>query len=353
MKIILALLLFVLPCLVFAAPPADQGYTLTWSDEFNGAGIDANTWSFDTGCTYDDSYEYYSPGKNVFVENGAAVLEARKEPVRQRCGNYYTSCKMNTMGKAEFKYGYMEIRMKSPKGDGPVPEIWMMGSNYSYVAWPTCGEIDLCIERTGSQLYNGTPGDNCFVSSCDFSHGPGTADYRYLQHDYSECLCDDYHLYAIEWDSLKIQYFFDDQKFWEYDSICQSVNFATFHQPFFFIANITIGGSYQGNVIDTTIFPQRMYIDYIRVYQKSTPVINTRQKRTLPELALFNSSRAGLKVYDLQGRFVGDLSGLSGMTEHDGVLFVKAVKSRVPQGVSIAAVSSAGQFINEKVVIRK
>lgn len=336
----------------FAAPPSSQGYALTWSEEFNGAVIDINTWSFDTGCTYDDTYEYYSPGKNVTIENGAAVLEARKEPIRQRCGNYYTSCKMNTMGKAEFKYGYFEIRMKSPKGQGLVPEIWMMGSNLPQVAWPACGQIDFYDQRTGPQLYNGTPGDNCFTATCNFKGISGSADYNYKQYNHTECLCSDYHLYAIEWDSLKIQYFFDGNKFWEYDSICQSVNFATFHQPFFFVVNITVGGAYQGYFIDTTIFPQRMYIDYVRVYQKSTQVNVNSQKHATKGMTLANPSQTQLKVYNLQGRLIVDYTNrVTNMKPGENV--IKGVASDLPIGIYAVRFFDGAKTVSEKLVIQK
>jgi hypothetical protein len=96
-----------------------------------------------------------------------------------------------------------------------------------------------------------------------------------------------------------------------------------------------------------------MLIDYVRVYQKSTQVINTQRKHAIFVSALFNSSRHNVKLYDIKGRFVGGFSGLSSLTEHNGVLFAKAGKSNIPQGVYIAAISNARHFVNEKVVVRK
>jgi beta-glucanase (GH16 family) len=348
MKIIPALLLFALPCLVFAAPP--DGYSLKWSDEFDGTALDTNNWSFDTtwGMFADVNYKYYTNGLNLTLENGSAVLWAKKERFK---GYDYTSCFINTRAKKEFMFGYMEAKIRTPHGRGLWPAFWMLGSNYNTAGWPVCGEIDLYEQRTGPQLYNGTPGDNCFNATCFFNGASGLPSYNAKQFNDTECLCNDYHLYAIEWDSLGIKYFFDGTLFWEYDTINASSNVATFHQPFYIIANIDIGNL--AGPIDTTVFPQRMYIDYVRVYQKSTPAISSQQKHTIPDGALLYSSHANLNLYDLQGRFVGDFSNLFRLVKYDEGLFVNAVKSRVPQGVYLARISMGRHIVNERLVVKK
>jgi beta-glucanase (GH16 family) len=251
--------------------------------------------------------------------------------------------------------------------------VWLLGASINHgVAWPTCGEMqiyeqrpsDTIVQAHAPQPVPATIGDNEFIASCHYGI-TGAPSSHTCQHNYSTCLCDGYHKYGLLWDSTHVEYYFDDTLYWGPDfPIMNGTNFGTpsinlpentvaFHSPFYWIINVAIGGNYQGQNIDRAIFPTKMLIDYVRVYQKSTQVINTQQKRTLPDAALLNSSKAGLKLYDLQGRFVGDFSGLFGLTEHDGVLFAKAVKSNVPQGIYLARISDGRHFINERLVIKK
>src|SRR5271157_2130991 len=290
----------VLTCIVFiasASPP--PGYSLVWSDEFNGITLDTNTWSFDTGSSWSPGAEYQIyTGNNLTIENGAAVLWVKHE----KHGYYnYTSCQMNTRGKKEFKYGYIEVRLKAPYGNGPWAAFWMMGSDIRVGYWPYSGEIELYEQRTGTAGFSTDPGDSAYKVSCDYASASGGPIYNTQRYNYTDCLCNNYHLYAIEWDSLGIKYYFDDNKFWEYDSINLSNNVASFHQPFYFIANVELDGP-----VDSTIFPQRMSIDYVRVYQKGTQTVATPPKRTLENMTLPNPSEAQLKVYNLQGRLIAD-----------------------------------------------
>jgi hypothetical protein len=162
-----------------------------------------------------------------------------------------------------------------------------------------------------------------------------------------------------------VEYYFDDTLYWGTNyPIVNGTNFGTpsinlpentvaFHSPFYWIINIAIGGNYQGQNIDRAIFPTKMLVDYVRVYQKSTPVISIRQKRTLPNAALLNSSQASLKLYNLQGRFMGDYSGLFRLVKYDVGLFVNAVKSGIPQGVYFARISDGRRFVNETLLVKK
>jgi beta-glucanase (GH16 family) len=276
------LVCFILGTSLHASPPA--GYGLFWSDEFDGTAIDTNTWNFDTGRGTpvgwgNQEWEYYAQ-KNGTIESGAAVLVAQKETVSGPWSSgavpNYTSCRMTTKGKKSFKYGYIEVKLKAPQGDGLWPEFWTLGNSYSggLVGWPECGEMDLYNQRTGNWLTNGTVGDNFFMGTCFFKGASGTS-YNSKGHVYTDALSHDYHLYAVLWDSTLVEYYFDDQVYWsrtQTPSINQPSNFAAFHNPHFFLMNIAIMGNYVSGAtsLKDSILPQKMYIDYVRVYQRST-----------------------------------------------------------------------------------
>jgi beta-glucanase (GH16 family) len=375
MKNIIAMILFALPCFVFALPPAAAGYGLAWSDEFNGASLDTvNNWNYDTGMVYCCEQESYHRAC-VTVENGNLVIWSKLNTY----GGYspYASGRIDTHDKKTFTYGYFEVRMITPVGQVSGPglwsSVWLLGNSIQHgVGWPACGEMELYDQRPSNAVVPANApqpvpaiiGDNEFIASCHYAGVTGGPSYHQLQRNYSTCLCDGYHTYGLLWDSTQVKYYFDDTLYWGPDyPIVNGVNFGTpsitlpentvaFHSPFYWIINVTVGGNYQGQNIDKAIFPTKMLIDYVRVYQKSAPVATTQQKRTLPNAALLNSSQANVKLYDLQGRFVGDFSGLPGMTEHDGSLFVNAVKSNIPQGVYLARISNGRHFVNERLVIK-
>ena len=275
------LVCFVLGTSLYASPPA--GYDLFWSDEFDGTAIDTNTWNFDTGRGTpvgwgNQEWEYYAQ-KNGTIENGAAVLVAQKETVSGPWSSgstpNYTSCRMFTKGKKSFKYGYIEVKLKAPQGDGLWPEFWTLGNSYSggLVGWPACGEMDLYDQRTGNWVTNGTVGDNFFIGTCHFAAPGGGASYNSKGYVYTDALSHDYHLYAVLWDSSFVEYYFDNQVYWsrtQTPSINQPNNFTAFHNPQFLLMNIAIMGSYVSGVtsLKDSILPQKMYIDYVRVYQR-------------------------------------------------------------------------------------
>jgi len=335
----------IIACLVFAAfadPPAGKGYVLTWSDEFDGVALDTNTWTMDTCCSGGAQYQTFTD-HNVTIENGAAVLWAKHE----KHGYYdYTSSWIETIGKREFKYGYFEVRLKAMYGNGPWAAFWMMGSDFHRVSWPACGEIELYDQRTGTRN-NTYPGDSAFKVSCDFASASGGPLYNTAQYLYTDCLCSDYHMYAIEWDSTAIKYFFDGNKIWEYDSINESYNFSSFHQPFFFNVQVTLNPP-----LDTSIFPQKMYIDYVRVYQKSTQVKASPQKSTSKIFTLSNPSQARLKVYDLQGRLIADYTD---RVRHlkSGENVMKGIASDLPIGIYVTRLFDGVKTVSEKLVVQK
>jgi beta-glucanase (GH16 family) len=295
------------PLSVFPEPPS--GYYLLWSDEFNGTSLDTTIWTFDTG-TGENGWgngekEYYTKGANLEFANGAMAIVAKKE---DKSGMSYTSSRIHSQGKKEFKYGYFEVKLKSPEGKGLWPAFWMLGADFNNpTKWPVCGEAEIFETLTGPNGYNGL-GDNAFIGTCHHPNPDGTGvKYNTGKYTYTEKLSLKYHLYAIKWDKTSIQYFFDGNKFWEY-SITASY-LTMFHQKFFFIANVAVGGNYQGDNIDNSIFPQKMYIDYIRVYSdQPVNVVSTPASPVQGAMSLAHPATARLIVYNVHGKRIGDFS---------------------------------------------
>jgi beta-glucanase (GH16 family) len=349
MKNIFPIFLLVIPCLLIASPPADKGYVLAWSDEFNGSALDTTAWSYDTADYSSSSVKVYTNDKNFTIENGAGVLWAKKE--RYKYANY-TSCCIQTPGKKEFKYGYIEARIKAPHGRGLWPAFWTVGSSiYHGTPWPECGEMEVYDQLPGPQSINGTPGDNCYTVRSAFKNVGGNVKYVSYQYNYTDCLCNDYHLYALEWDSLGIKYFFDGNKFFEYDTISETNNFAAFHNPHYLILDIDIGGPYVGGIIDTSIFPQKMYVDYVRVYQKGGVKTVNPPKNTFQGLA---AAAAGnyqqMKLYNLKGKYAGSFSAMFGCrNKRAGV----SANTALPQGIYIARMFDGRRSISGKIVVNR
>lgn len=244
----------------YTAPSSYPGMSLKWSDEFNGNTVNTNNWNYDTGGGGwgNNELEYYTNStKNSFVTDGGyLVLEARQEAMGS---NSYTSARMLTMGQQEFTYGRIDVRAILPKGQGIWPAIWMLGSDINSTPWPACGEIDM-MELLGNQpakVYGTMHWSNS--SGQDANVG---GNYTLPSGDFSQ----EFHVFSVVWDSTKIAWYIDNQLYFTGDqSDVTTVN--PFNKPFFFILNIAVGGNWPGNPDGTTVFPQRMIVDYVRVYQ--------------------------------------------------------------------------------------
>ena len=243
----------------FVAPTSYAGLSLKWSDEFNENSIDNNIWNYDLGGSGWGNNEletYTNNTKNSFITSGGyLVLEARQEPFGSA---NYTSARMLTLGKKDFTYGRIDVRAKLPKGQGIWPAIWMLGSNIASTPWPACGEIDM-MELLGNQ-------PNKVYGTAHWSNGGQGAslggNYTMPSGDFSQ----GFHVFSIVWDSSKIEWYIDNQKYFTAPK-SSMVGTYPFDNPFFIILNVAVGGAWPGNPDVTTVFPQRMIVDYIRVYQ--------------------------------------------------------------------------------------
>jgi beta-glucanase (GH16 family) len=237
------------------------------------------------------------------------------------------------------------------------------------VAWPTCGEIELYEARTGPDIKTNpcsepsvpnVAGDNCFIATCHYGVN-GTPSYHCGQRNYPACLCDRYHTYGVLWDSTHVEYYFDDTLYWGPNfptgngtpSITLPGNTTAFHNPFYWIMNVAVGGAYQGQQINNAIFPQKMNIDYVKVYQKGTTGINNiAAGHPLRSFGLVNPSSARLKVYDMSGRLVADYSArVRSMKPGDDAL--RSMSPPLPNGAYIAALVDKGNSISKKFAVAR
>jgi len=235
---------------------------LVWADEFNKPGHpDTTKWNYNIGNGDggwgNNELEYYTNSdSNARIENGNLVIEARKESLG---GRNYTSARMLTQGKFDWTYGRFEIRAKLPKGVGTWPAIWMLGSNITKVGWPACGEIDI-MEHVGKNLNE----LNWSAHSKMYNWPMGTqkTNKAMIAH-----VTDSFHVYKLDWSKAALKYYVDDVLYLTVNSDGKNSDYYPFVAPQFLLLNLAIGGNMAGNMIDNSIFPVRMLIDYVRIYQ--------------------------------------------------------------------------------------
>lgn len=243
-------------------------WRLIWEDSFNLSEIDQNKWNFvegGTGFGNEESQYYTNRKENARIENGLLVIEARAEEYK---GMEYTSAKLTTKEKAAWAYGKFSIRAKLPEGQGIWPAIWMMPEDMEkYSGWPACGEIDI-MELIGHQpdrvygtLHYGMP----HTYTGESYQLPGNKKFS-----------EDFHEFTLIWEPGEFKWFVDDvlyarQNRWfskEEGKAEAKRGFAPFDREFYLQLNLAVGGKWPGYPDETTEFPQRMTIDYVRVYER-------------------------------------------------------------------------------------
>lgn len=272
MKIPIFCLLFIATCLIACTnkiiTPTDK-WTLIWADEFDQDGLpNTDNWNYDigdacelpAGCGWgNNELQFYTKAekKNARVENGHLIIEAHQEKIKN---SNYSSARLVSKNKADFKYGKFEIRAKLPTGRGTWPAIWMLPTQSPYGGWPRSGEIDI-MEHVGFEkdtIY-GTPHTQAFNGM------NGTQKTGSIYVPDAEAA---FHNYAIQWGKDKIEWFVDDIHYHTFHRIDDDRDKWPFDQSFHFILNVAVGGNWGGkHGVDESIWPQKMEIDYVRVYQ--------------------------------------------------------------------------------------
>ncbi|HJQ14703.1 MAG TPA: glycoside hydrolase family 16 protein [Anaerolineales bacterium] len=235
------------------------GWNLIWQDEFEGTKLNLSNWTFDLGGNGWGNQEwqnYTDRPENVRVEDGVLVIEAREE---LSGGRTYSSARLKTQGLHAWQYGRIEARIKLPYGQGIWPAFWMLGDNLNQDGWPASGEIDI-LEFIGREP------DHIYATV----HAPGYSGDRGVGSSITtskDSLRNDFHVYAVEWEENEIRWYFDDQQFFKITP-ADVPDAWIFDHPFFIILNLAVGGRWPGYPDETTEFPQSLYVDYVRVYQK-------------------------------------------------------------------------------------
>jgi beta-glucanase (GH16 family) len=256
--------------------PSPAQPKLVWSDEFATSGRPGEHWTYDLGngcpnvCGWgNNELQYYTSEKqNVCVRDGKLVIEARKEVVDK---SQYTSTRIRTAKGISWQYGYIEVRAKLPEGRGTWPAIWMLPDTLTYGGWPASGEIDI-MEHVGfdQNVVHGT------VHTLDFNHIKGT---QVGKQKSVNAVHDTFHTYAINWTENKIEFFIDGEPYHAFENNGQGFSAWPFNQRFYLILNIAVGGGWGGmKGVDENIWPQRMEVDYVRVYE---PLVSEEQRQAL------------------------------------------------------------------------
>ena len=262
-------------CAAFSGVFAADNWKLVWSDEFEGNGLpDPKKWTNEVGFIRNRETQYYTAGRkeNARVENGKLIIEARKEkfpnaryePGNNRRGPEFaevTSASLTTQNIAAWKHARVEVKAKLPQGRGVWPAIWMLGTNIRQVGWPACGEIDI-MEYVGFEP--NTIHANIHTRKYNHVKKTGKGDKITVEKPFA-----DFHVYAVEWTTEKIDFFVDEKKYFTYTKEEGAGEDAwPFDQPHYLILNLAIGGAWGGQKgIDESIYPARYEIDYVRVYQ--------------------------------------------------------------------------------------
>ncbi len=249
----------------YTSPESYEGYKLAWSDEFTTSTL-SEDWTFELGdgcpdlCGWGNNELEFYKKENTRVQDGNLIITAKKENAGSRS---YTSSRLITKGKKSFTYGRIDIRAKLPKGQGMWPALWMLGENITEVGWPKCGEIDI-MELVGGSAENK---DGTIHGTVHWDNGGSYANYGGKTSLPFGIFNDEFHVFSIIWDTEKIVWLLDNVQFHVID--IRPAGLDEFHKPHFFVFNVAVGGNWPGSPDASTVFPQEMKVDYIRVFQKN------------------------------------------------------------------------------------
>lgn len=246
----------------YTTPNSFYGYEMAWQDEYEGQELSSDDYNYEMGdgcpniCGWgNNELQFYtSDAENVFLEDGKLIIKTAIKDGQFRSG------RLTTKDKKEFKYGRIDIRAKITKGQGLWPAIWMLGKNIDEVGWPACGEIDI-MENVGHVTRT------CYGTAHWGPQGRGFSTYVTGEYSIRDEYADAFHVFTIVWTENNIDWYIDENKFHTVSPSITRDEQYRFNQEFFLILNVAVGGNWPGNPDDSTVFPQQMEIDYIRVFQ--------------------------------------------------------------------------------------
>ncbi|AOS44356.1 Beta-glucanase precursor [Lacunisphaera limnophila] len=264
----LACFLSAFACATAAAPATPAGWNLIWSDEFDtGTQPDPARWDYDVGGQGwgNNELQFYTSARpeNARIEAGHLIIEARREKWESR---QYTSARLVTKNRGDWSHGRFEIRAKLPLGRGTWPAIWMLPTvwNLGNGGWPDNGEIDI-MEHVG---YDPGVVHASTHSQKNQWRNKNQRTATIPVPDAGEA----FHTYTLEWDAEEIRIFLDDHHYFTSRKEGGDWTSWPFMRPFHLVLNLAVGGDWGGaKGVDETIWPRRMEVDYVRVYQKAAP----------------------------------------------------------------------------------
>ncbi len=281
-----------------------EGFTLVWSDEFEGASLDRGNWTFETGDGTDFGLQagWGNSELQLYTENTDNITIQQDGDTNvlaitaQQDGTNYSSAKITTRGLRSIRFGKVEARIKLPTGQGIWPAFWMLGDNFQDpIDWPGSGEIDI-VEMLGNdpgKIYSTVHFTN---SEQDLESIQGTKNSTSTSFD------EDYHLYTLDWTPEKLMFYTDGD-------LVNEVNIEDdmkeFQRSFYLILNVAVGGNWPGNPDETTSFPTSMLVDYVRVYQWNDLMAGDAPALDLEEETLGQFVDNGLAVHAIQEGFDG------------------------------------------------
>ena len=318
-----------------------EGYNLKWEDQFEGDSLNRDDWNVelhDPGWVNNELQSYVDSPENIYIEDGSLVLKP-VETVNEDGSVSYTSGRVNTQNKHDFKYGLFEARVKVPEGQGFLPAFWMMPTDENlYGQWPRCGEIDI-MEVLGNDtdtsygtIHYGNP------------HSESQGSYTLEEGTFS----DEYHVFDVEWEPGKISWYVDGKLIHTEDNWYSATEGqgevtypAPFDQPFYIILNLAVGGNWPGNPDETTdIANSAYYIDYVKVYQKDSYDENVT--KPVEEVILRDPDENGNYVVN------GDFSEKEDLTDDKDWIFLTALGGEA--GAEIGDNEIAVNTVNEGTV---
>lgn len=289
---------------------SDKQWNLVWEDNFEGNSLNLENWNYEThepGWVNNELQEYTDSTDNIYVKDGELVIKAIEENTES--GNTYTSGKVTTQNKRDYKYGRFEARLKVPAGQGLWPAFWMMPTNESlYGSWPKCGEIDIMEvlgnepEKAYGTIHYGNP-------------------HREQQGTYilnGETFADDYHVFAVEWEPSEMRFYIDGNLYhtvndWytKQEGDEEKTYPAPFDQSFYLQFNLAVGGNWPGNPNETTDFENaELKVDYVKVYQLDSYDENVTKPEKEP---------VDLRDPDANGNYInnGDFSANEDLSDNE------------------------------------
>ncbi|KDO27785.1 hypothetical protein SPRG_07384 [Saprolegnia parasitica CBS 223.65] len=246
------------------------GWQVTFEDNFNALNKSrwkiANECSTEHGCAHNNEEQVYLASQ-VRVEDGNLVVEATNQPYTSPAAGtrQFRSGRLDSSGSFAQQFGRFEARIKLPVGRGMWPAFWLMPRGGR--CWPTDGEIDIMeyVGQSPDQIH----GNYHFGPSCNRNFHDDKAVCGKAGKSKQVALDKDFHVYAVEWTPTSISWFFDGQLYYVLTN-AQCTDKAQFFIPqkaFYIILNVAVGGTWPGSPSASTVFPQRMLVDYVRVYK--------------------------------------------------------------------------------------